>query len=346
MKKLTISEIAQLAGVSKATVSRVLNGYPHISAEVRQQVQKVITETGFQPNNVARLLATDRSNMIGLVIPTGPQAVLSVFTDPYFPTLTQGISQVANQNHLTLALFIFHSAQEGREKFKSILTTGLLDGLVITADRKDDYYISVLNEYEMPFVLIGRLKNMDNVTSIDTDNFGGGYMATKHLIDLGYRRIGTVSSKQNFSGEARYDGYRRALEKHNIPFNERLVAFGDYSLDSGYNGTQQIIPEKPEAVFAASDTMALGAIRALREAGLYVPNDVAVVGYDDLPPAIQSDPQLTTIQQPIEETGRLAVETLIELIDNRSLPPRHVILPNQLIVRASSGAVQLKSSYE
>jgi LacI family transcriptional regulator len=346
VKKLTISEIAQLAGVSKATVSRVLNGYPHISAEVRQQVQKVITETGFQPNTVARLLATDRSNMIGLVIPTGPQAVLSVFTDPYFPTLTQGISQVANQNHLTLALFIFHSEQEGHEKFKSILTTGLLDGLIITADRKDDYYISVLNEYEMPFVLIGRLKNMEDFTSIDTDNFGGGYMATKHLIDLGYHRIGTVSSKQNFSGEARYDGYRRALEEHDIPFDERLVAFGDYSLDSGYNGARKIIPAKPDAVFAASDTMALGTIRALREAGLHVPNDVAVVGYDDLPPAVQSDPQLTTVQQPIEETGRLAVETLIELIDDRSLPPRHVILPNQLIVRASSGAVQLKSSYE
>jgi DNA-binding LacI/PurR family transcriptional regulator len=257
--------------------------------------------------------------------------------------LTQGVSQAANQNHLTLALFIFHSAQEGREKFKNILTTGLLDGLIITADRKDDYYLTTLREYDMPFVLIGRLRNTENYSSIDTDNFGGGYMATKHLIDLGYRRIGTVSSTQNFSGEARYEGYCRALEEHNIPFDERLVAFGDYSLDSGYKGTQKIIAAKPDAIFTASDTMALGAIRALREAGLKVPDDVAVVGYDDLPPAVQSHPPLTTIQQPIEETGRLAIETLIKLIDNRNLPPQRVILPNKLIVRASTGAMQLNT---
>ena len=341
MKKLTISQIAQLAGVSKATVSRVLNGYPHISPQLRQQVQKVIDETGFQPNNVARLLATDRSNMIGLVIPTGPQAVLSVFTDPYFPALTQGVSQAANQNHLTLALFVFHSEQEGREKFTSILTNGLLDGLIITADRKDDYFLSTLKEHDMPFVLIGRLKNIENFSSIDTDNFSGGYMATTHLIELGCRRIGTVSSTQNYSGEARYEGYCRALEDHNIPFDERLVAFGDYSLESGYTGAQKIMPARPDAIFTAADTMALGVIRAVRDAGLNVPADVAVVGYDDLPPAIQSDPQLTTIQQPIEETGRIAIETLIKLIDNRNLPPQRVILPNKLIVRASTGAVQL-----
>ncbi|GAB4515202.1 MAG: LacI family DNA-binding transcriptional regulator [Anaerolineae bacterium] len=336
---MTISKIAELAGVSKATVSRVLNGYPHIRPELREKVQRVIEETGFQPNNVARLLASDRSNMIGLIIPSGPQAV---FTDPYFPELTQGITQAANKNNQTLALFIFHSEQEGRDTIRSILTTGLLDGLIITADFKENAFIPQLLEHHIPFVLIGRPVNPEGVHFIDVDNEGGSFIATEHLIKLGYRRIGTVASAQNSSSDDRYAGYRRALETYNIPYTEDLVAVGDYSLQSGYSATKQIIPYQPDAIFVASDTMALGALRALREAGLRVPEDVAVVGFDDLPPAVQAEPQLTTIHQPIDQIGQLAVETLLDVIDNPTHPPRRVFLPTELIVRASCGAVQLK----
>ncbi len=342
MKRLTISRIAELSGVSKATVSRVLNGYPHIRPEIREKVQKVIAETGFQPNNVARLLASDRSNIIALIIPSGPYAV---FTDPYFPVLTQGISQAANRNHQTLALFIMQSEEEGHETVRHILNTGLIDGMIITADRKDASLIPSVIEHKMPFVVIGRPEHTPNASYIDADNVGGSYLATQHLISLGYKRIATIASSQNSSGDDRFTGYCRALADHQIPMNESLIAFGDYSLQSGYEATQKLLPASPDAIFVASDTMALGVLRALREAGLRVPQDIAIVGYDDLPPALQADPALTTIRQPIEKIGGLAVEMLMEVITAPNAERQERILPTQLIVRASCGAVQLNTAH-
>lgn len=340
MKKLTIAQIAELAGVSQATVSRVLNDYPHIRPEMRERVQKVIADTGFQPHHVARLLASNRSNMIGLVIPSGPK---TVFIDPYFLALTEGISKATNQHKLTLALFIFHSLQEGRDTIQSIIQTGMLDGLVMTADRKDGSLIPPLLAAEIPFVLIGRMQGFDNIHCIDSDNVEGGYLATKHLIDLGYRRIGTIVSNQNKSGDDRFRGYAKALTEIGFPVNMNLVDYGDYSMDSAYHAMKRLLPEKPDAMFVSSDTMSLGALRAIREVGLSVPEDIALVGYDNLSPALQADPPLTTVEQPIAETGRLAVETLLEVIANPKLDPIRITLGNQLIVRSSCGAVQLKS---
>jgi len=336
--KLTIKRIAELAGVSKATVSRVLNGYPHISDQVREQVQKVIDETGYQPNQVARSLASDRSNIIGLVIPSGPQAV---FTDPYFSVLIESISQATNSNKLTLALFIFQTEEEGLDTVSGILSTGLLDGLIITADYKGELVTSKLASNSMPFVLIGRPNQPLGITSIDTDNVAGSYQATMYLIESGYKRVATIASNQNTSGEDRLTGYCKALEEVGLPFTEKLVAYGDYSLDSGYDAMKQLAPEKPDSVYIASDTMALGALRYLREINVQVPDDVAIVSHDDLAPALQADPQLTTIQQPIASTGIRAVEVLMELIAGDNIPARQIVLPNKLIVRASCGTVQL-----
>jgi DNA-binding LacI/PurR family transcriptional regulator len=193
----------------------------------------------------------------------------------------------------------------------------------------------------MPFVLIGRPVQPGKITSIDTDNVGGSYEATSHLIKLGYRRIATIASNQNTSGEDRFTGYRRALAEHGLPYDEKLVAFGDYSLDSGYTAMKQLVPERPDAIYVSSDTMSIGALRLLREVNLRVPQDIAVVGHDDLPPALQADPPLTTVQQPIAQTGVRAVEMLMEIIAGKSSEPKQIVLPNKLIVRASCGAVQL-----
>jgi LacI family transcriptional regulator len=336
MKKVTIAKIAELSGVSKATVSRVLNGYPHIRPEVREKVQNIIAETGFQPSHVARLMTSDRSNIIGLIIPSGPQIV---FSDPYFPALTHGITQAANRNNQTLALFIFHSEEEGRHTVNNILAADLLDGVIVTADRKESSFVPSLIEREMPFVLIGRPENENDrqISFIDTDNIAGSYTATKHLIDLGHRRIATVASAQNSAGDDRYRGYQKALTEHGLLLDPKLVSTGDYSVESGYYATQKLLPEHPDAIFVASDAMALGVLRALREVGLKVPDDVAIVSYDDLPPALQADPPLTTVRQQVEKIGSLAVDTLMEFIADPSLPPREVILPTQLIVRASCG---------
>lgn len=337
--KLTIQRIAELADVSKATVSRVLNEYPHVRPEVREKVQKVISETGYQPNNIARLLASDRSSIIGLVISASAQMV---FNDPYFPALTEAISSGAADNNLILSLFVSYTEKQGRDTLNGILAAGLFDGLIITADHKGDAFISQLQEAEIPFVFIGRPSEAEGINYVDADNVKGGYLAASHLVDLGYRRIGTIASDQNTAGDDRLAGYQSALKERGIAIEKGLLAFGDYTLESGYAAMKALIRREPEAVFVASDTMALGALRALRKAALRVPEDIALVSHDDLPPAILADPPLTTVQQQIATTGQMAVEKLAQIImTGKTCPAQHIITPVKLIVRASCGAAQL-----
>lgn len=332
-KTLNIKRIAELAGVSKATVSRVLNDYPHISPELRDRVLKVIDETGYSRNPIARMLTANRSNMIGLVIPTGAKFV---FSDPYFPKLTEGISRAANQHNLTLSLFLFHSEDDGVTTIRNIIANGMFDGLLVTGDRIDDQILPLLIEHNIHFVLIGRSLHHTQVHYIDSDNCAGGRMATEYLIDRGYRRIGIITCDHNIAGIDRLEGYQQALRDHGITFDPSLVAYGDFSMDSGAQGMAELISQKPDAVFVISDTMALGALRLLRERQIRVPDDVAIMGFDDLPPAIQADPQLTTIRQPIDQQGALAVETMLQIIENPERPLRQVTLPVELIVRAST----------
>jgi len=332
-QNLNISKIAELAGVSKATVSRVLNDYPHISSALREKVMQVVRETGYERNRVAQMLASNRSNMIGLVIPSGAHAI---FTDPYFPALTRGITLAAKDNHQTLALFLCESEEEGLTTIKSILKNQLFDGIIITSDHRNNAFETDLANGSMPYVFIGRPQKLDNVSFIDSDNFVGGVVATEYLIKEGYQRIGIIASTKNTSGDDRYYGYVEALEKHNIPLDKSLVAQGDYSMESGTNCMYQLLEAKPDAVFATSDTMALGALRALRTKNIKVPEDIALVGYDDLPPAVQADPPLTTIRQRITQSGELAIETLLQHIENPQRPPRQLSLPIELIVREST----------
>jgi len=337
MKKLTLDNIAELAGVSRATVSRVINGYPHIKPDVRERVQAIITKTGFTPNPIARSLASDRSGIIGLVIPNSPRMV---FTDPYFPTLIQGISQATNRLSLTLSLFLLASTDDEDRTIRSLLSTGLLDGVIITADRREDSFVPRFMDHGLPFVLIGRPEKNADITYIDCDNFAGGYMAAEHLIKLGRRRVAIVGSNGNTAGDDRISGYRKALQDYGLVEETALMICGDFSMQSGYDAMNGILQAKPDAVFVASDTMALGVLRAIREARLSVPDDIAVVGFDDLPPALQADPPLTTIRQPIEQLGVLAVEHLHKLIGKDAPKAVHTILPTTLIIRASCGAAQ------
>ncbi len=334
--RITIQKVAEMAEVSKATVSRVLNEYPHVRPEVREKVQRIIRETGYQPNNIARMLASDRSRIIGLVISASAQMV---FNDPYFPTLTEAISKGAANDGLIMALFVSYTEWQERNTFGGILSAGLFDGLIITSDHKENAFVPHLKAANIPFVFIGRPSDAAGIHYVDSDNRRGGYLATEHLIQLGFRRIATIASDQNTAGDDRLEGYRQALRAHNFPIEESLMAYGDYSLDSGYRAMGELLPAAPEALYVASDTMALGAMRALREAGLRVPEDIAVVGHDDLAPAVQADPPLTTIRQPIGITGETAVEKLAQIISsNGKLPIQQVILPVELVIRASCGA--------
>jgi LacI family transcriptional regulator len=333
--KLTIRQIAKLARVSRSTVSRVLNAHPSVSSETRQRVQRVITETGYRPDPIARSLSNRRSDIIGLVIPLSIQ---SLFEDPFFPRLMQGIAQGCNSRDYTLSLFLLHTAVEEAKLYPKISRRQLLDGVIVTATRTGDPLIPQLLANRVPFVLHGRHED-PRVSFVEVDNVAGAYTAATHLVRLGRRRIGLITGPPgSLAAEDRKRGYLDALIERRVPVDEGLIVHGNFTETSSYEAMQRLLPQEPDAVFVASDTMALGTLRALREAGRRVPDEVAVVGFDDMPHAATADPPLTTIRQPIQRAGALAVEMLIDIIENGVEPARRILLPTELVIRASCGS--------
>lgn len=332
---LTLEKIGKLAGVSRATVSRVVNNYPNVRAEVRERVLQVIAQTGYQPNLAARSLASNRTGVIGLVI---PRMVQALFTDPYYPRLIQGISQASNDNDYTLSLFLFHTADEEVKLATRLVRRGFLDGIIVAASLIDDPLLPHLIDANMPFILIGQPWQHPDVHYIDVDNLVGANTAVSHLIQQGRRRIALITGRQDMLASIhRKQGYRNALQKHGLPLDESLIANGDFEPETAYQAMQTLLFHQPDAVFAASDAMALSAIQAVKEAGLRVPEDIAVVGYDDLPAGQTAVPPLTTIRQPIGRIGALATHTLIDIINNPQKPTQHIVLPSELIIRESCG---------
>lgn len=336
MTELTLEDIAKRAGVSRSTVSRVVNGSPNVSIDVRKRVLKVIQTTGYQPNIAARSLASQRSNLIGLVL---PRSVSSFFTDPFFPHLTQGIAFGCNNNDLTLSLFIVGSKEDEEKIYPRISRRGLLDGVLVQSGQMDDKLTEELIKSSLPTVIIGRPFTSEGVNYIDVDNVRAAKKATEHLIKLGYKRIATITGTPGSSvTEDRLEGYKQALTLSGRMIDENLIAKGEFSENSGYFAMQQLLPQHPDAVFAASDIMASGAMRAIFDAGLRVPGDVAMVGFDDIPLAATTQVKLTTVHQPITRFGVQAVELLQDVITNGCTPARHIILDTELIIRESCGA--------
>lgn len=338
MSRLTLEKIAELAGVSRSTVSRVINAQANVRPEVRERVQQVIQETGYQPNQAARSLASNRSTILGLVIPRNVQ---SVFADPYFPRLIQGISQVCNEQDYVLALFLFHTEDEEKKIVPRVLNQGFVDGVIITSMVSGDALLGQLEASVMPFIAIGRTEDMPDVSFVDVDNVGGATTAVTHLINQGYTRIATITGPVNVRAASdRLQGYRSALTARGLQIDLDLIVSGDFSEASGYAAMQQLLSYQPDAIFVASDAMAQGALRALREAQIAVPDQIAIVGFDDLPLAAHQNPTLTTVRQPIQRVGKLAAETLLDMLKNGVNPPRRLLLPTELIIRNSCSKVE------
>ena len=334
-EKLTIRQIAKLAGVSRSTVSRVINDHPNVSPETREQVLQIVAETGFRPDPIARSLSSRRAGTIGLVIPL---TIQSLFEDPFFPRLMQGISQGCNAHDYTLSLFLFHSQEEERSLNQRIAHNRLLDGVIVTATRAGDPLIPELIANQTPFVTHGRHED-PRVSFVEVDNETGAYTAVTHLVRLGRQRIALITGPSgSVAAEDRKQGYLKALQERRVRVDESLIVHGEFTETSSYEAMQRLLPHEPDAVFVASDTMAVGALRALREVGKRVPDEVAMVGFDDMPQAATADPPLTTIRQPIQKTGVLAVEMLIDILENGADPPRRIILPTELVIRASCGS--------
>lgn len=341
MSDLTLEDVAKQAGVSRSTVSRVVNEHPNVRTEVRNRVLQVIQNTGYHPHAAARTLASQHSWLLGLVL---PHSVSFFFTDPYYPHLTKGIAQACNQYNYTLALFLVDTKEDEEKIFPRVSRKGLLDGVIVQSGHHgEQWIIGRLVDAKIPLVIAGRPFRSDNVSYIDIDNVNAAYNAVSHLVRLGRKRIGIITGPTNSTvGIDRKEGYRKALVERDREVENSLIQEGDFTEAGGYYAMQRLLRAKPDAVFAASDIMAVGAMRAAHEAGLKIPDDVAFVGFDDLPIATLSDIQLTTVRQPVIQFGVKAVELLIDLINKGAQPPRHIILDTELVIRRSCGANRAK----
>jgi DNA-binding LacI/PurR family transcriptional regulator len=331
----TLEEVAQAAGVSRATVSRVVNGSPKVSQDVRRTVEREIARLGYVPNRAARSLVTRRSDSVGVVI-TEPTARL--FVDPFFPRLLRGISGELGSRDLQLVLLM---PEPGRDaaRAEAYLSGGHVDGVLLVSLHGDDPLPKRLAGRGIPIVVGGRPPRGAAVSYVDVDNRGGARAAVGHLASLGRKVIATIAGPSDMgAGVDRLAGYREGLEEAGLPFSRDLEMVADFGHDGGLQAMRDLLTVRPDidAVFAASDLMAAGALQALRQARRLVPDDVAVVGFDDSQLAATTQPPLSSVRQPIEEMGREMVRLLVESTERPDPVPRHVVLGTELVRRASS----------
>jgi DNA-binding LacI/PurR family transcriptional regulator len=331
----TLEEVAQLAGVSRATVSRVVNGSPRVSPDVRTDVQAAIDRLGYIPNRAARSLVTRRSDSIAVVItePTG-----RLFSDPFFPRLLRGVSTELTARNRQLVLLMPESVEE-ETRTADYLTAGHVDGALLVSLHADDPLPARLGAAGMPIVMVGRPPKDVQASYVDVDNRQGGQTAVAHLVAGGRRVIATIAGPQDMAaGIDRLRGYRDGLADAGMKPERSLEATGDFTQESGATAMKRLLAARPDidAVFAASDLMAAGALTVLAAAGRRVPVDVAVVGFDDSPVATTTTPQLSSVRQPIEAMGREVARLLVDAVETSDLVPRRVILATDLVRRASS----------
>ncbi|WP_104523022.1 LacI family DNA-binding transcriptional regulator [Blastococcus atacamensis] len=310
----TLDEVAELAGVSRATVSRVVNDSPRVSPEAREAVLQAVEQLRYVPNRLARSLVTRRTDTIALVL---SESKTQIFSDPFFASIVRGVSAALADTELNVVLLAARDERE-QEKAGRYVRQGHVDGVILMSMHNDDLLPEIVAEAHVPLVLFGRPQNGRAVSFVDADNAGGGALATRHLLGQGRARIGTVTGRHDMNaGLDRFSGYRTALEEAGLQARGELCVEGDFTEAGGARGMARLLEQVPDldAVFVASDPMAVGALRTLHAAGRRVPEDVAVVGFDDAPIARECDPPLTTVAQPLAEMTRHMTDMLLRQID-------------------------------
>lgn len=328
----TIKDIARMAGVAPSVVSRALNNKYGVKNETKEQILHIARELDYYPNTAARSLVTRKSETIGIV--------MADISEPFYSLIIKGMEYVSNQTGYTL-LFSnsFESLEHGRV-LQKMVDAERVDGLVIVGSNiKEKNFVYRLIQREVPFVLIERNFLDPRVNCIWSDNIKGAYNATKYLIDKGHFRIAHISGNLDFQVALdRLEGYKNALRDHNVPFFEELVTIGKFEWQDGYTAMKALLNYKPHcsAVFVSNDSMTYGAMQAIHEAGLKIPHDIAVVGYDDLQFSGLINPPLTTIRQPRFEMGQKAMEVMIDALQSANHKPTKICLETEIIVRNSA----------
>ena len=337
----TLEEVAARAGVGRGTVSRVINGSPRVSEATRAAVEAAVAELGYVPNTAARALAANRTNAIALVV---PEPETRFFAEPYFSDMLKGVGAELSETEMQL-LLIFAGSDRERRRLAQYLAAHRVDGVLLVSVHADDPLPDLLAQLEIPAVISGPRSAAETLTSVDSDNYGGGRSAVEHLLGRGRSSIAHITGRLDVYGaQRRVEGYRDALRDAGHTVDEKLIEPGDFTEEGGRRAMTNLLARRPglDAVFAGSDVMAAGARQVLREKGHRIPEDVALVGYDDSAIARHMDPPLTSVRQPIEEMGRRMIDLLLgEIADrrppaSRDLDRRQVVLATELVTRTSS----------
>ena len=331
----TINEIAAVARVSKSTVSRVLNDTPGVSPKARELVRSAIERTGYQPNRAARSLVTRATGSIGLVV---SEAHARIFSDPFFASMVRGATEVVRPLGIHLVLMLAED-QRARDQLLDYLRHGHVDGVLFVSTHAADPLPRILVAERLPAVLSARPAARLPISYVDVDSVAGAGLAVEHLLERGRCRIATVAGPQDMpAGQDRLRGWQEALAERGLLHGPELVVYGDFDRGSGARAMEELLGRGVEfdGLFIASDLMALDAVPVLREHGLRVPEDVAVVGFDDSVAATQVRPALTTIRQPVEEMAKALTRTLLDRIGDPDAPITSRVFPPKLVRRAST----------
>ncbi|GGJ17356.1 LacI family DNA-binding transcriptional regulator [Streptomyces brasiliensis] len=333
-RRPTLNAVAARAGVGRGTVSRVINGSPNVSSRSRAAVEQAIAELGYVPNRAARTLVTRRTDSVALVIPEGEDRL---FSEPYFSGIIRGVS--AELTAVGMQLLLVLARNDGEQARLASYLSARVDGVLMVAVHRDDTLPDLLDDLGVPTVLAGQRSEHEPLGHVRADNYGGARGAVQHLLERGRRVIATITGPLNMDvTRARLSGYREALENADVSTDEQLIVHGDFTEEGGRTAMRELLRRRPDldAVFAASDVTASGAVLELRASGRQVPEDVAVIGFDDSIVARHIDPPLTSVQQPIEEMGRTMAALLLDELAQQGKGRREVVLPTQLVVRAST----------
>lgn len=334
---VTIKDVARKAGVGIGTVSRVFNRSPLVSQETQMRVLQAAEELGYHPDVSARRLVQGRTRIIAFIERHTPR---HLYVDAFMSQVLLGVHTESREAGYHILLEPFTTTDvNGDNRLFQLIREKHADGIIISGPRIDDPIFSTLKDETLPVVLHGNYPGVA-LPSVDADNFHGARLATQHLIQLGHTRIGMISNGpfEYTAAVARRDGYLAALEEAGLPVDPAIILPGGFSPESGFQAMQILLAaeQRPSAVFVASDTVAVGAIKASRAAGVNLPGDMAMVGFDDIPWAAYLTPPLTTVRLPAQEIGRQAAKLLIQIIDGKSPKNTQRLLPTKLIVRGSS----------
>lgn len=334
MVKLTIKDIAREAGVSITTVSRVLNNKEEgMSQKTREKVLRVMEEVNYQPNKLARGLVTKRSNMLGLIVPN--------ISNPFFPELCRGAEDEANKRNYSLIICNSDDQSQKEENYLRLLQEQQVDGILLSSkNRLSKTSKNQLQSGKIPYVLFDRGEEATNQSGVFLDNKRGGYLAGKHLTDLGHIQIACMTGPTEIqNSQQRLSGFQRALMEVTVELPPSSILVGDFQMDTAYRIAKRFLQNYTvTAIFASNDLMACGIYQAAHELGIQIPDQLSIVGFDDISLVTALIPKLTTVRQDTYEMGRKAIELLINQIENKS--SEGVVFEPTLIVRESTKQIK------